>query len=58
MKDSIGKVFVYQGEGISKCLICDALFNKAASRAHFTETCFPVPPACPPIPFGVVKGEA
>lgn len=58
MTDTVGKVFIYQGAGVSRCLVCDVLFSRAESRDHFTETCYPAPTACPPIPFGISKGEA
>jgi hypothetical protein len=58
VKDKIGKVFVYQGEGVSRCLVCDVLMSRTESRKHSTEVCFPAPPACPPIPQGVTAGAA
>ena len=57
MKDKIGKVFISQPP-LSRCLVCDVLFSRDASRVHSTEICFPVPPACPPFSYGVVLGEA
>jgi hypothetical protein len=55
--DAVGKVFIKRGS-LSKCVICDVLMSREASREHCAETCFPAPPACPPIPYGVSKGEA
>jgi hypothetical protein len=55
--DFAGKVFIKRGSH-NKCVICDVLFTREASRVHSDETCFPAPPACPPIPYGVVLGEA
>jgi hypothetical protein len=57
MMDFVGKVFIKRGS-FCKCVICDVLFTREASRVHSEETCFPVPPACQPIPYGVVLGEA
>ena len=57
MKDKIGKVFIAQPP-LSRCMICDVLMSREASRVHSTQTCFPTPPECPPIPYGVVLGEA
>jgi hypothetical protein len=55
--DTLGKVFVVQGES-RRCLVCDVLFTREASREHSVETCFPAPSACPPITYGVMQGEA
>jgi hypothetical protein len=57
MNDRVGKIFIAQPP-LSKCLVCDVLMTRAASRAHSTEICFPAPPACPPFSYGVLKGEA
>jgi len=57
MMDKVGKVFIVQGS-LRRCLICDGLFTRDASREHFGETCFPTPPACPPIRYGVTEGAA
>ena len=57
MMDKVGKPFVVKGS-LRRCLVCDVLFTREASRVHSDETCFPAPPACPPIPYGVVLGEA
>jgi hypothetical protein len=57
MKDKIGKVFIAQPP-LRKCAICDVLMNRETSREHSAETCFPAPPECPPIPYGVMQGEA
>jgi hypothetical protein len=58
MMDKVGKVFIYQAAGVSRCLVCDVLFTREASRKHSTETCFPAPPECPPIPYGVTASAA
>ena len=55
--DRVGKVFIWQGLH-SKCVVCDVLMSREASREHSSETCYPASPACPPIPYGVVLGEA
>jgi hypothetical protein len=55
--DKVGKVFVMEA-GFGRCLICDLLFTRAASREHSDEICFPTPSACPPISYGVFQGEA
>jgi hypothetical protein len=55
--DTVGKVFIKHGS-LSKCLICDVLMSREASREHSDEICFPAPPECPPITYGVSKGEA
>ena len=55
--EKVGKVFIVQGS-LRRCLICDGLFTRDASREHFGETCFPTPPACPPIRYGVTEGAA
>jgi hypothetical protein len=57
MMDRVGKIFIAQPP-LSKCLVCDVLMTRAASRAHSAETCFPAPPECPPIPYGVMAGAA
>jgi hypothetical protein len=57
MMDRVGKIFIAQGSH-SKCAVCDVLMTRAASRAHSAETCFPAPPECPPIPYGVMAGAA
>ena len=57
MMDTIGKVFIKHGS-LSKCAICDVLMSRAASQEHCAEICFPAPPACPPIPYGVIEGKA
>ena len=57
MMDKVGKVFIVQGS-LRRCLICDQLFSREACREHFTATCFPTPPACPPIRYGVMEGTA
>jgi hypothetical protein len=55
--DKMGKIFIAHGS-LRKCAICDVLMNRETSREHSTEICFPVPPACPPISYGVVAGAA
>jgi hypothetical protein len=55
--DKVGKVFIYGGS-LSKCVICDVLMSREASREHSVEICFPAPSACPPIPYGVTAGAA
>jgi hypothetical protein len=57
MMDTAGKVFVVQGS-LRRCLICDVLFSREASRDHSDEICFPARSACPPIPHGVTAGAA
>jgi hypothetical protein len=57
MMDRVGKVFIARGSQ-RKCVICDVIFSRAAIREHCAETCFPAPPECPPIRYGVVLGEA
>jgi hypothetical protein len=57
MMDKIGKIFIAQPP-LSRCLVCDVLFSRDASRVHSAEICFPVPPACPHFSYGVVLGEA
>ena len=57
MMDMLGKVFVVQGES-RRCLACDLLFTREASREHSVEICFAAPSACPPIPHGVTDGAA
>ena len=57
MTDTVGKVFIKHGS-LSKCVICDVLFSREASREHSVEICFPAPSACPPIPYGVIEGKA
>jgi hypothetical protein len=57
MNDRVGKIFIAQPP-LSRCLVCDVLFSRDASRVHSAEICFPVPPACPPFSYGVVLGEA
>ena len=55
--ETVGKVVFVQGS-LRRCLICDGLFTRDASREHFGETCFPKPPSYPPIPYGVTEGAA
>jgi hypothetical protein len=57
MMDRVGKIFIAQPP-LRKCVICDVIFKLEASRVHSDEICFPAPPACPPIRYGVVLGEA
>ena len=57
MMDAVGKVFVVRGS-LRKCFVCDVLMSHAASRVHSDEICFPTPPECPPITYGVMQGEA
>jgi hypothetical protein len=57
MMDTVGKIFIAQGSH-SKCAICDVLMTRAESRVHSTQTCYPAPSSCPPIPYGVMQGEA
>ena len=57
MMDTVGKIFVVKGS-FRKCLVCDVLFPHEASRIHSDEICFPAPPACPSITYGVMLGEA
>ena len=57
MTESVGKMFIYLGSH-SKCVVCDVIFSRAKCRVHAAESCFPVPPACPPIPYGVMEGQA
>jgi hypothetical protein len=54
--DTVGKVFVAQ-DSLRKCVICDVLFSREASREHSVKICFPAPPECPPIPLGVMEAE-
>jgi hypothetical protein len=58
MKDRIGKIFIYQGAGMSRCVICNVIFSRAQCRVHSVEVCFPAPSTCPRTPYGVMKGEA
>ena len=55
--EKVGKVFFVQGS-LRRCLICDELFSREACREHFAESCFPAPPACPPIRHSVTEGAA
>jgi hypothetical protein len=57
MIDKVSKVFVAQGS-FRKCVICDRLMSREASRVHSVEICFPAPSACPPVPHGVTAGAA
>ena len=57
MMEKVGKVFIAQGS-LRKCVICDVLFCREASREHCVETCLPAPSACPPIRYGVTEGAA
>jgi hypothetical protein len=57
MTDRIGKIFIALPP-LRKCVICDVVFSWEAGRAHSDEICFPAPQKCPPIPYGVVRGEA
>jgi len=57
MMDKIGKIFIAQGE-LRKCAVCDVLMNRETSRVHSDAICFPAPPECPPIPYGVMQGQA
>jgi hypothetical protein len=57
MMDRVGKVFTAYPP-LRRCLVCDLLFTREASREHSTQTCFPVPSACPPIRYGVAEGQA
>jgi hypothetical protein len=57
MMDKVGKIFVVKGS-LRRCLVCDVLFTHEASRVHSDEICFPGPPECPPITYGVMQGEA
>lgn len=57
MMDIVGKIFIARGS-LRKCVVCDVLFSWEASRVHSDEICFPAPPECPPITYGVVQGEA
>ena len=40
--DTVGKVFMVDGE-FRRCLVCDDLFTREASREHSAATCFPPP---------------
>jgi hypothetical protein len=57
MMDRVGKIFIAYPP-LGKCVICDVLFSWEAGRVHSDEICFPAPSACPPITYGVSKGEA
>jgi hypothetical protein len=57
MMDKVGKVLIAQGSQ-RRCVICDGIYSREASRMHSVETCFLVPSACPPIPDGVTAGTA
>jgi hypothetical protein len=57
MMDRVGKIFVALPP-LRKCAICDVIFKLEASREHSDEICFPAPPDCPPIPYGVTAGAA
>jgi hypothetical protein len=57
MTDRVGKVFIAYPP-LRKCVICDVVFSWEASRVHSDEICFPAPPECPPITYGVMQGEA
>jgi len=57
MMDRVGKVFIALPP-LRKCVICNAVFSWEASRVHSDEICFPAPPECPPIPYGVTEGTA
>ena len=57
MTDREGKIFIAQGS-FRQCVVCDVLMSRAASRVHSDETCYPAPPACPKIRYGVTQGEA
>jgi hypothetical protein len=57
MMDKVGKVFIAKPP-LRKCVVCDVLMSREASRVHSDEICFPAPPECPPITYGVMQGEA
>ena len=57
MTDRVGKVFIAYPP-LRKCVICDVVFSWEASRVHSDEICFPAPPECPPMTYGVMQGEA
>jgi hypothetical protein len=57
MMDRVGKIFTAYPP-LRQCLVCDVLFSLEASRVHSGEICFPAPPECPPISYGVTAGTA
>jgi hypothetical protein len=57
MTDKVGKIFIAHPP-LRQCVVCDVLMSREESRTHSDEICFPAPPACPPIRYGVMLGEA
>jgi hypothetical protein len=39
VKDGVGKVFIVFSQGTRRCLICERLFTREASRAHSDVSC-------------------
>ena len=39
--DQIGKVFVFVGQGVRKCLVCEQFFTRRAAFEHSTVLCIP-----------------
>jgi hypothetical protein len=44
MEDTVGKVFVMFVHGTSRCLVCERLFTRDASREHCEVPCVPAVP--------------
>jgi hypothetical protein len=39
--DQIGKVFIFVGQGVRKCLVCEQFFTRRAVFEHSTVRCMP-----------------
>jgi hypothetical protein len=44
VKDGVGKVFIVFSHGTRRCLICERLFTREASREHSEVPCVPAVP--------------
>jgi hypothetical protein len=45
--ERVGKVFIVEGADCRRCLVCDDLFTREASKRHSAVICFP-PDLLPP----------
>jgi hypothetical protein len=44
IEDRVGKMFIMFAHGTSRCLVCERLFSRDASREHCEVPCVPAVP--------------